>query len=475
MYLIILTAALASLIVWFGGAVLINSLGVHFFAISMLVFAGFVIYIEWSRKRLTLLSFPLVGSFLFIWGLYGPYYQLDVVGDYIYYSHLELEFMAQAMAFGLVCFSFLWLGYFFPTHHAGKTYNPVLIAQKTKMASYIVFCLFFMIWVVLSFIYIGGVSKLFYNDQPRAFDQFFLTNLRRNITLLIRFLPVILGFLSVTAFFNKNSGKLPVSSWSVLIFSFVYSLSQYDRGKFLEVAIVILGAYLISVSRLRLRQIYVLLAVGAMSAAILINANGRLYGKTGLLTIPEAVTFGVANKIKDPYSIFPEVGSLPMTTTAIKLRGEGVKSPISYVLYQINPMPSFLLPARWRPQHFMERLLGAFGSSGTPMPLMAFGYLTFGVWSALLFGLLGLYFRALSARIRYVARNAPVYVAAVGVIIYPVSLSGVMYTFAHGEPRGSIRMVLYAAVLLFLMRRISKNRFVRLAKLKFETKAVIDT
>ncbi|MEM9502321.1 MAG: hypothetical protein AAGA01_00005, partial [Cyanobacteria bacterium P01_E01_bin.43] len=370
----------------------------------------------------------------------------------------------QAMALALVAFSCIWMGYFLPPARPNKIYNPVIYQPNKRNISKIIFIFMLVIWIVLCLVHVGGISGLLYKDEPRAYDQFYLSNLRRNNGLAIRFLAVILGFMSIMLFMDRKSGKLSAVSWLILLFWFTIALSQYDRGKFLETAIVILGGYFMTVRRFGPRQLWVLTVIAAMGMAILVNANGRMYGKTGLLTIPEAVPFGVENKIKDPYSIFPEVGSLVMTTTAIDLYDSGIERPVRDVIYQINPLPSFLMPASWRPDFFIERLLGAFGSSGVPMPLLAFSYMSFGILGSAFFGALGLYFRALSSRIRYANTHSKSGPAALGIFIYPVSLAGVMYTFAHGEPRGSIRMVLYAFIIMVLLQLAFPDRFARLNK-----------
>lgn len=461
-FIVFIGIFVSSMIVLAMGPVTLDAIGPHVFAVAILATAALAVFTEWSRNRFSILCFPLIGSLLFIWGLFGPYYQLEIVGEYIYYHHLREDLISQSMAIALVAFSCMWLTYFLPPISRQPKYNPVVFVLTNHSLSQSVFVVSLGVWVVLCLIHVGGIGSLFYNDQPRAYDQFYLSSVRRNIGLAVRFLAVILGFMSVTLFVDRKKGKLSWASWFVVGFWFVLSLSQFDRGKFLEVAIVILGAYIVATRRFTIRQAWVVLVFGLMSAAILVNANGRLYGVTGLLAIPDAVAYGVEHKIKDPYSIFPEVGALVMTTVAVELHDAGIRRPIRDVVYQINPMPSFMMPPSWRPDFFIERLLGTFGSSGTPMPLLAFGYMSFGALGCVFFGGLGLYFRALSARIRYGKRHSNGMPVAIGILIYPVSLAGLMYTFAHGEPRGSIRMVFYAYIILLLLRFLFPNRFVRL-------------
>ena len=260
--------------------------------------------------------------------------------------------------------------------------------------------------------------------------------------------------------FNSEKDRW-LSGQTILVLStdFVYAASQYDRGKFIEVSLIIATVELISKNKKAVQKLINIGIISTLVALICINANGRLYGYTGILTIPKAVPYGIEMKVKNPFSIFPEV-ALVMTTSAIKLKNEGVRLPPQNIFYQINPFPSFLLPDNFKPDFFIERILGTYGSSGTPLPLMAFSYLCFGVNGLIIFIFVGLYFRHLSKLLS--SKLPSVFKFSVAELIYyPVSVTGLMYTLLHGEPRGSIRMVLYAWLLVELIKQLFPSTFIK--------------
>ena len=460
-FLIILIILTMVSMPWLVGSVLINELGSHAFVLVTFFTLCLVLLEEVRKKRISVFSFPVLGSFFFILGAYGPYYNLEIKGLDIFYVHLNVSLIPDGVAYASVCYASIWLGYYFPSISNSRNKNKVLIFQpKSEGFWRFVIIGLTVIWITSAFVYLGGVEKLWYNDRPRAFNQFTANDWTKNMGLMSRLLAPILAFLSVLLLYNHKDRKLPLITWVIIVFWFFYSLSQFDRGRFLEVSISVIIIYVITAKRVGVLELRVISVIILMTLVVLVGGNGRAYHETGLSVFFEAVSYGVDTKVKDPFSIFPEVGSLVMTTSAIQFYNSGITTPATDIFYQINPLPSFLLPDAWKPQRFMEKLLGTYGHSGTPMPLMAFSYMSFGIIGAGLFAIVGRYFRWIDRKVlmgmKLLGEGRQ---SAFAIFIYPISIASVMYIFMHGEPRGSIRFVLYSIIVLYVLKLLFPSQF----------------
>lgn len=291
-------------------------------------------------------------------------------------------------------------------------------------------------------------------------NQFSMSIWEQLLAVAARIMTLIMGLFAVLTYERGNKRGLNWRTWLIIIFWFLVCISQYDRGKFFELIFVIFGCkILLSPNLKKLKSTFSVVLI--MIVAILLNANGRSYPSTGLLHIVDAFEYGSAKKFErkgEVVTLLPEVGALPMVTTVFDMREKELSLPPSYLLYQVNPLPTFMIPKDLKPDRFFERYLGTFGSSGAPAPIAAVSYMGFGHLGFLVFVLIGVVFNWLSSLPTSTNHQGVKFFYLPGLLIMPMAYGGLMYTLMHGEPRGPIRLCLYAWILSLMLTYLLKSR-----------------
>ncbi len=435
------------------------SLGPHIYAILILSVFTLSIWREKSLNRLKLWSFPLISGLLFIYtSIFGPYFQSFILNKQVFYVRNIQYLIPVALAYSLLCYVSLNLGLFISRYFRKSYYRLEYLKFSKYSFGRWIFYAVFVIWIFSYIYYLGGPVAILYSDTSRFANQFALDYIQVNLILISRFAGIGSGFLSIAIFYKRNNLKLPVQSKIILIISYIGNLLYFDRGKFIEIAVIIFLSFILS-SNFSIRKSLKLLILPMILIFFLnINSSGRIYNKTGLLNIPSAVSYGIKNKMKNPYSLTMETGGpMPMTTQVINLKFKGVKRPISDYLYQINPIPSFLLPKTFKPNFFFENYFNTIGYSGVPVPLVPFSYDCFGSFGFFIFIFAGIFFGLIYNRIIASQKINKNLLFIVPSIIYPIAIAGFAYTMMHGEPRGAIRMMLYVSLFFWLIKFFNRK------------------
>ena len=155
----------------------------------------YILY-EVVLSKKPIISFSVIGSVLFVLSLFGPYFDLIVYKNDIFYSHLVLDKMAQAMSFGALCLAFMMSAYFWPCSRKKYSGNLVLLRQTRNDLLRFTFYIFYAIWLGTMLTNIGGIGGIFYSEQARFGLQFDQNVLFTVFSLLIRVLGVLLGLIS---------------------------------------------------------------------------------------------------------------------------------------------------------------------------------------------------------------------------------------------------------------------------------------
>jgi hypothetical protein len=436
---------------------------IFFFQVLVLFFA-LALYIILTRQ-VKKYAFVFIVTALFLAGSYAPFLDNYFGEGLKSFSHLVEDETPNAMAYLSLCYTGMMLGFMFRWKSNGnRTFPMVEFKGGNGTLLGIGFWLLFLIWIYLCSVSLGGIMGIFHSEAARASNQFTATILEQLLLVVVRICTLVVGLIAVLAYERNNKKGLDWRTWLVIVFWFLVCLSQYDRGKFFELLFIILGCKLLIRPKLKsLRSAFSVLSI--MVIVILLNANGRYYHATGLLNIVDAFAYGSAEKLEkkgEVVTLLPEVGALPMITTVMDMREKGISLPANYLLYQVNPLPTAIIPKDLKPDRFFERYLGTYGNSGTPVPIGALSYMGFGYLGFFVFILIGVVFKWLSSLPTSIEYQGVKLFYPAGLLILPMAYGGLMYTLMHGEPRGPIRLCVYAWILSLMLRSLLKSRYIKI-------------